>query len=672
MRYPHLFQPLDLGFTTLPNRILMGSMHTGLEDLSDRFERLSAYFARRAKDGAGLMVTGGIAPNRRGWLAPFSAKLTSASEVRLHQRLTGAVHDEGGKICMQILHAGRYGYHPLVVAPSALKSPISPFKPWAMSRWGIRNAITDFAACAARAREAGYDGVEIMGSEGYLINQFVAPRTNRRRDEWGGSLENRLRFPLEIMRAVREKTGRDFIVIYRVSLLDLVEDGSEWPEVEALALGLQDAGADLINTGIGWHEARIPTIATLVPRGAFAWVTKRLRERLRIPVIAVNRINTPETAEQILSEGYADMVSMARPLLADPDFVLKARAGREREINTCIACNQACLDHIFEKKEASCLVNPRACRETLAAWNPASSPRARKVAVVGAGPAGLACATELAARGVETHLFEASDSIGGQFKLAMRIPGKEEFAETLRYFNALIEKYGVRLHLNTRADAALLLAGGFDQVALATGVSARIPNIPGIDHPMVCHYAEVISGAREVGQSAAIIGAGGVGYDVATFLSQPPHDNPQSAYLRDWGIDPEYRQRGGITRPAPAPSPRTLYLLQRSTGKFGASLGKTTGWAHRIALKNRGVQTIGGVVYEKIDDRGLHIRIGDTPRLLEVSNVVICAGQESCRDLLEPLRSAGIPVSLIGGAQKAGELDAKRAIEEGTLLALSL
>lgn len=672
MRYPHLFQPLDLGFTTLPNRILMGSMHTGLEDLNDRFERLSAYFARRAEGGVGLMVTGGIAPNRRGWLAPFSAKLSAASEVRLHRRLTGAVRDAGGKICMQILHAGRYGYHPFVVAPSAIKSPISPFKPWALSRWGIRAVIADFADCAARAREAGYDGIEIMGSEGYLINQFVAPRTNRRRDEWGGSLENRLRFPLEIMRAVRKKTGRDFIVIYRVSLLDLVEEGSEWPEVEALALGLQDAGADLINTGIGWHEARIPTISTVVPRGAFAWVTQRLRKSLRIPVIAVNRINTPETAEQILREGYADMVSMARPLLADPDFPIKARTGREREINTCIACNQACLDHIFEKKEASCLVNPRACRETLPEWRPAPAPRVRKVAVVGAGPSGLACATELAARGVETHLFEAADGIGGQFRLAMQIPGKEEFAETLRYFSVLIEKNGVHLHLNTRVEAAFLQTRGFDHVVLATGVAARVPDIPGIDHPKVCYYADVLSGARVVGESAAIVGAGGIGYDVATFLSEPPHDNPQAAYLRDWGIDPEYRNRGGLTRPAPTPAPRTLYLLQRSTGKFGASLGKTTGWSHRLSLKNRGLQTIGGVVYEKIDDAGLHIRIGGARRLLEVSDVVICAGQESCRNLLEPLRAAGIPVSIIGGANKAGELDAKRAIEEGTLLALGL
>jgi len=666
--YPHLFAPLDLGFTTLPNRVLMGSMHTGLEEKKDGLRALAAYFAARARGGAGLMVTGGIAPNRQGWLAPFGAKMTAGSEVSKHRNVTAAVHAEGGKICMQILHAGRYGMHPFLVAPSPIKAPISPFRPWEMSRRLIRATINDFATAAALAREAGYDGVEIMGSEGYLINQFIAPRTNHRRDEWGGSFENRTRFPLEIMQKVREKAGKDFIVIFRVSMLDLVEDGSTWEEVEQLALSIEAAGATMINTGIGWHEARVPTIATLVPRGAYAWVTKRLMGKLQIPLIATNRINTPEKAEEILRDGFADMVSMARPFLADPDFVRKAQTQRSDEINTCIACNQACLDHIFRGKTASCLVNPRACRESVLLEHKSTNPA--KVAVVGAGPAGLSAATELAAAGREVHLFEASGAIGGQFNMAKRIPGKEEFHETLRYFGKMIEKNGVTLHLNTRVEADFLIRNQFEEVVLATGVLPRTPGIEGIEHPKVVSYLDVLLHNREIGKKVAIIGAGGIGFDVATFLLH--QDSPRDAiaeYQSEWGIDPQYAQRGGVSRPNIETPTRQLWLLQRTKGKLGAGLGKTTGWAHRLGLKNRDVRMWDGVEYHRIDDGGLHISVHGKPQLLEVDHVVVCAGQEPLRDLYAPLVAAGIKVQLIGGAKAAGELDAKRAIEEGFLLA---
>ncbi len=676
--YPHLFSPLHLGFVTLKNRVLMGSMHTGLEEHKDDLRALAAYFAARARGGVGLMVTGGIAPNRQGWLAPFGAKLTTHAEAGRHRNVTAAVHAEGGKICLQILHAGRYGMHPMLVAPSPLRAHISPFRPWEMSPRLIRATIGDFARCAALAREAGYDGVEIMGSEGYLINQFIAPRTNKRTDDWGGSFENRIRFPLDIMRSVREKAGHDFIVIFRVSMLDLVEDGSTWQEVEQLSLALEQAGATMINTGIGWHEARIPTIATLVPRGAYAWVTRRLMGKLRIPLVATNRINTPEKAEQLLRDGYADMVSMARPLLADPDFVQKAFENRSDEINTCIACNQACLDHIFQHKDASCLVNPRACREgsVFAATPP---PARRKIAVVGAGPAGLSAATELAAQGHEVHLFEASGAIGGQFNMAKRIPGKEEFYETLRYFGKMIEKKGVHLHLNTRADADFLLKNRFPEVVIATGVTPRHPHIPGIDHPKVLSYIDVLQHGKPVGKTVAIIGAGGIGFDVAMFLtaegfgSLTGENGSNEAmiehYREEWGIDPSYQNRGGIGQPHPENVPRKVWLLQRSKGKVGERLGKTTGWAHRLTLKNRGVQMWPDVQYEKIDDAGLHVTVKGQRQVLDVDNIVICAGQESLRDLHEPLVGAGIRVHLIGGAKEAGELDAKRAIEEGWKLA---
>jgi len=672
--YPHLFTPLDLGFTTLPNRVLMGSMHTGLEEKKDDMRALAAYFAERAEGGVGLMVTGGIAPNQQGWLAPFGAKMTSSSEVRKHRNVTQAVQAAGGKICMQILHAGRYGMHPLLVAPSAIKAPISPFKPWKMSRRLIQATIQDFANTAAMAREAGYDGVEIMGSEGYLINQFIAPRTNHRKDEWGGNLENRLRFPLEIMRKVREKAGKDFIVIFRVSMLDLVDEGSNWDEVVQLAKALETAGASIINTGIGWHEARIPTIATLVPRGAYAWVTKRLMDEIQIPLIATNRINTPEKAEEILREGYADMVSMARPFLADPYFVQKAAQQKSDEINTCIACNQACLDYIFKGKTASCLVNPRACRES-ELQPPKTSKNTHKVAVVGAGPAGLSAATELAAQGREVHLFEAAGEIGGQFNMAKTIPGKEEFYETLRYFGKMLDKNGVNIHLNTRVTAEQLIQDQFTSVVLATGVLPRQLQLEGIEHPKVLSYLDVLWHKKTVGKSVAIIGAGGIGFDVATFLSDPIEDSHQTSnqqYQEEWGIDPTYQHRGGLTTPEIEQPVRQIWLLQRSKTKVGERLGKTTGWAHRLTLKSRQVKMWNAVEYVKIDDAGLHILVDGQPQVLAVDNVVVCAGQESLRELYAPLQVAGVDVRLIGGAQKAGELDARRAISDGLELAFTL
>jgi 2,4-dienoyl-CoA reductase (NADPH2) len=671
--YPHLLAPLDLGFTTLPNRVLMGSMHTGLEDRAASYPKLAAYLAERAAGGAGLIVTGGIAPNMAGWVAPFAGKLSARREVPRHRLVTGAVHAAGGRVCMQILHAGRYAYHPLAVAPSPLKSPISPFKPRGLSARGVEAQIRAFARCAALAREAGYDGVEIMGSEGYLINEFIAARTNRRDDAWGGDFERRVRFPVEIVRRVREAVGPDFIIIYRLSALDLVDGGSDWDEVVRLGLAVADAGATLVNTGIGWHEARIPTIATLVPRAAFAWVTARLRQALPVPVVATNRINTPEVAEGILARGEADMVSMARPFLADPEFVRKAAAGRADEINTCIACNQACLDHTFAGKRSSCLVNPRACHETELVIRPAAAPLS--IAVVGGGPAGLAAATTAAERGHRVTLFEAADEIGGQFQMARRVPGKEEFSETLRYYRRRLETTGVEVRLGNAVTAGELSAGGFDHVIVATGVVPRRPQIPGLDQPSVVSYIDVLLGRRDIGRRVAIIGAGGIGFDVATFLAHGhDSDDPVADYNEEWGIDGEMSVRAGVegVEPRPASSGREIWLLQRKTGKPGRGLGKTTGWAHRLGLQRRGVQMLPGVRYLGIEPGGLRIEVDGVERLLEVDHVVLCAGQEPLNQLAGELTGNGVQVSLVGGALEAAELDAKRAIDQATRLAASL
>jgi len=679
--YAHLLAPLDLGFTTLANRVLMGSMHTGLEEAPNGFERMAAFYAARARGGVGLIVTGGIAPNLSGRVEPKASQLSFGWQVAAHQRITEAVHREGGRIAMQILHAGRYGYHPFACAPSALKSAISPFRPRALSRWGIRKTIADYARCAALAKRAGYDGVEIMGSEGYLINQFIAPRTNLRTDEWGGPFQNRIRFPIEIVRRTREAVGRDFIIVYRLSMLDLVEGGSTWEEVVALAKAIEAAGATIINTGIGWHEARVPTIATLVPRAAWTWVTRRLKGEVGIPLVTTNRINDPAVADAILARGDADMVSMARPLLADPDFVAKAAAGRPEAINTCIACNQACLDHIFERKISSCLVNPFACRETELAVSPAAT--RLRVAVVGAGPAGLAAATTAAQRGHDVTLYDAADAIGGQFNLAKRIPGKEEFAETVRYFGTRLAELGVRVELARRVGAGDL--ADFDRVLLATGIEPRMPAIPGIDHPKVASYVDVVSGRREAGRRVAIIGAGGIGFDVAELLSHEggparlpvreagtDADPALPAFLAEWGVDRAYRARGGVGPAERHAPPREIWLLQRKSSKVGEGLAKTTGWIKRTMLKNRGVRMLAGVDYERIDDQGLHVRVDGKPQLIEADTIVVCAGQEPRRDLVPGLEKSGRTPVLIGGADVAAELDAKRAIEQGTRVALAL
>jgi len=679
--YPHLLAPLDLGFTTLPNRVLMGSMHTGLEDGRKHFPAMAAFFAERARGGVGLMVTGGFAPNIEGWAKPFAGTLATSGAARRHKIVTDAVHAEGGKIALQILHTGRYGYHPLAVAPSRIQSPISPFTPRELSGRGIERQIRAFVRCARLAREAGYDGVEVMGSEGYFINQFLVTHTNQRTDEWGGPYANRMRLAVEIVQRVREAVGPDFILIYRLSMLDLIPDGSSWDEAVTLARAIAKAGATIINTGIGWHEARIPTIATSVPRGAFAWVTKKMRETLRaegitVPLVTSNRINMPEVGEQILADGCADMVSLARPLLADADFVRKAREGRSEDINTCIACNQACLDHTFQLKLASCLVNPRAGNETELVL--LRAPAKKRYAVVGAGPAGLAAATTLAERGHEVHLFEASERIGGQFNMAKRIPGKEEFHETLRYFERRLAATGVRLHLSTRADAAALAAQRFDGVLLATGVTARDPKIPGQDGPNVLSYIDVLLHGKPVGERVAIVGAGGIGFDVAEFLVTPPGHSPTlnlKEWLAEWGVADPAEVRGGVARPQPAPPARKVTLLQRKAGKLGKGLGKTTGWIHRAALQMKQVEMIGGVNYERITPQGLFVTYGEKRsdgQLIECDTVVLCAGQEPLRDLEAPLRAAGVPVHLIGGAHEAGELDAKRAIDQGTRLALTL
>lgn len=670
MESKNLFtQPLNLGFTQLKNRIIMGSMHTGLEEDKD-FGRLSRYFVERAKGGAALMVTGGISPNWRGWLTPFAAKMTSQRHVRKHRALTEAVHAADGKIAMQILHAGRYAYHPFSVAPSALKSPITPFKPKALSPRAIKKTIKDFVRAAKLAQQAGYDGVEVMGSEGYLINQFLVSHTNQRTDDWGGSYQNRMHFPVEIIKQTREAVGENFIIIYRLSMIDLIKDGSSWDEIVLLAKAIEQAGATMINTGIGWHEARIPTIGTMVPRANFVAVTKKLKAEITIPLITSNRINAPEVIEEILQDGCADAISMARPFLADPEFVNKAIAGNGSQINTCIACNQACLDHVFKKQVASCLVNPRACHETELNYNPTTSPK--NIAVVGAGPAGMAAASIAALRGHQVTLFEAANELGGQLNIAKLIPGKEEFNNMLRYFKEQLREHKVTICLNSEVKVDDLIP--FDEIILATGVTPRKPDIEGVTHPSVLSYLDVIRDHKPVGKKVAILGAGGIGFDVAEFLTTPtPSPTVEaSIFNQEWGIDLGLQYRGGLITPEIIPSQREVFMLQRKEAKMGAGLGKTTGWIHRLSLKHKHVKMLSGVEYLKIDDQGLHIHYKNETQILTVDNIILCTGQLSMKALYEPLKVMSKKVHIIGGADVAAELDAKRAIKQASHLAASL
>jgi 2,4-dienoyl-CoA reductase (NADPH2) len=669
--YPKLFEPLDLGFTTLRNRVIMGSMHTGLEEAPDGIQRMADFFAERARGGVALIVTGGFGPNAEGATHPHTKTINNEEDAKKHRVITDAVHAEGGKICMQILHTGRYAFNPNLVAPSAVQAPINPFPPKELDHDGIEKQIQDIVNLAVNAQIAGYDGVEIMGSEGYFINQFLAKRTNHRDDEWGGEYENRMRLAVEVVRRTREATGKEFIIIYRLSMLDLVEGGSSYEEVLQLGKAIQGAGATIINTGIGWHEARIPTIATKVPRAAFTWVTAKFKKELTIPLITSNRINTPEVAEEVLERGDADMVSMARPFLADAHFVQKAQEGRADEINTCIGCNQACLDHVFSGKMTSCLVNPAACHEK--EFIATAAETAKKIAVIGAGPAGLAFATTAAKRGHSVTLFDSADEIGGQFNIAKQIPGKEEFYETIRYFGKQIELTGVQLKLGTRVSAETLNSGDFDEVVLATGIAPRLPEIEGVDHEKVLGYIDVIRDKKPVGKKVAVIGAGGIGFDVSEYLSHSGDATSQNipAFMKEWGVDMSLQARGGIegVKAEVTESPREIYLLQRKKSKVGAKLGKTTGWIHRTGLKNKGVNMIPSCTYQKIDDQGLHIEVAGEARILDVDNVVVCAGQDPLRELVEGLNK---PYQLIGGADVASELDAKRAIDQGTRQALAI
>ncbi|WP_076411425.1 FAD-dependent oxidoreductase [Shewanella sp. UCD-KL12] len=672
MSFPYLLEPLDLGFTQLKNRVLMGSMHTGLEEEKGGFDKLAAFYKERALGGVGLIVTGGISPNLRGRLAPNGCQLSYPWQVGKHKGITRAVHDAGGKICIQLLHAGRYSYHPFSVAPSKLKAPINPFTPSPMSVRQIKGTIKDYASSAALSKKAGYDGVEVMGSEGYLINEFVCARTNVRTDEWGGNFENRIRFPLEVVRSIREKVGKEFIIIFRLSMLDLVDKGSSWQEVVDLAKRLELAGVSIINTGIGWHEARVPTIATSVPRGAFAWVTEKLKTEVSVPLVATNRINTPEVAENIIASGQADMVSMARPFLADADFVNKAAANTPELINTCIGCNQACLDHVFARKRSTCLVNPRACYETELNFHPVT--KKKRIAVMGAGPAGMAFSVYAAGRGHEVVLFEAKSEVGGQFNLARKVPGKEEFDETIRYFNEQMKRNNVELRLNTRLDASVVRDEQFDEIVMSSGVVPRAIDIEGFDDARVVDYQQVLNGEVKLGERVALIGAGGIGFDMAHFLCERESStlNP-NRWLKEWGIDKTYAEPGGLmVAESNHRDEKEIYLLQRKTSKMGKDLGKTTGWIHRAVLKQHNVNMIAGVNYQKFDDMGLHITVDNKAQVLEVDNVVLCAGQVSNRSLFDEMQATGLPVHLIGGADVAAELDAKRAIRQGAELAIKL
>lgn len=673
--YSKLLEPLNLGFTTLKNRVLMGSMHTMLEDIDGGIPRLAAFYAERAKGQVGLIVTGGVAPSKQGLAIPVGHPLDNETEAEKHKEVTKAVHDEGGKICMQILHVGRYGYTPENVSASNTKAPISPFPARELTGEEVEQTIQDYVHCAKMAQYANYDGVEVMGSEGYLINQFIAKKTNLRTDEWGGAYENRIKFPLEIIRRTREAVGENFIIIYRLSMLDLVEGGSTWEEVVHLAKAIEAAGATIINTGIGWHESRVPTIGTVVPKAGFAWVTKKMMGEVTIPLITTNRINMPDVAEQVLQDGCADMVSMARPFLADPELVLKSIEGRPEEINTCIACNQACLDHTFTMQVSSCIVNPRACHETILVHNPTQ--HKKKIAVVGAGPAGLEAATVAAKRGHSVVLFEEKDEIGGQFNMAKVIPGKEEYGQTIRYYDSMLKKYGVELRLSTRAEETALINEGFDEIILATGVTPRTVQIDGIDHPKVMNYVDVLYKNKAVGDKVAIIGSGGIGFDMAEYLA---HDMAHESvslntenYMKEWGVDMTYAKGGALAEsPLPLASPREIYLLKRSKGKHGKNLGKTTGWIHRSSLAMKDVKMLSDVSYTKVDDRGLHITKGETQEILDVDHVIVCAGQESLKELEAGLIAANQKVHLIGGANIAAQLDAKMAIKEASELAAKL